>query len=458
MTFSIVILAAGQSKRMRSAVPKIAHPLAGKPLLEHVLSTVTQLHPDQPPIVVYGYQGELIQRTFKHLSVTWVHQSEPLGTGHAVQQALPKLTQQDRTLILYGDVPLISQATLEHLLSSTPQHALGIITAQLADPTGLGRIIRDEQERILKIVEEKDATPAERKLHEINTGIYLIPTAYLQASLPLVKNHNAQQEYYLTDIIGLAIQDGMTIHSISPAYPEEILGVNNRVQLAQLERFYQKKCAESIMLEGVTLLDPTRFDLRGELTAGQDVTIDINVILEGRVVLGDRCHIGPNTLLRNVTLGHDVDVKANSIIEGAAIASHCIIGPFARIRPGTQLGMQSHVGNFVEIKNAQIGAYTKMNHLSYIGDSLIGNHVNIGAGTITCNYDGVKKHQTLIGDYAFIGSATQLVAPVRIGENATIGAGSTITRDAPANQLTLCRTEQRTIEKWQRPMKEERES
>ena len=383
----------------------------------------------------------------------WIEQKEQLGTGHALLQALPAINADDRVLVLYGDVPLISEEILKTLISTTPTNAIGMLTAQLANPTGYGRIKRDKQHNIVGIVEEKDATEKEKAITEINSGIYFVPANYLKKWLPELNNQNAQKEYYLTDIIACADKENIKVHAVSPRYTEEILGVNDRIQLAQLERFYQWQQAEKLMRQGVTLYDPMRLDVRGEVQVGRDVTIDVNVILEGRVVIGDECIIGPNVMLCNTELGARVEVRANSVIDGAEIATGCIIGPFARIRPGTVLATNTHVGNFVEIKNSIVGESSKINHLSYVGDSEVGKRVNIGAGTITCNYDGVNKHKTIIGDEAFIGSNTQLVAPVRIGEGATIGAGSTITEDAPAKQLTVARTRQQTIKDWQRPVK-----
>lgn len=457
MTLSIVILAAGQGKRMHSQLPKVLHPLAGKPLLEHVVHTASKLDAAAQPIVIYGHQGERVRHALANLNVTWVEQTEQLGTGHALQQALPHLPTKGRVLVLYGDVPLLKVETLKHFIIDTPEHAVGIVTAELPDPTGFGRIIRTKN-KITAIVEEKDATDRQRAIQEINSGIYLIPAAYLQKWLPKLTNNNAQKEFYITDIISLAVKDDISIHSIQPQYYEEILGINDRLQLACLERFYQEKMAEKLMLQGVTLCDPCRFDVRGDVSIGQDVVIDINVILEGHVKIGNRCTIGPNTVIRNAIIGDGVEIKANSVIDGAEIADECVIGPFARLRPGSVLSNKSHVGNFVEIKNSFIGTASKVNHLSYIGDSEVGKEVNIGAGTITCNYDGVNKNKTVIGDNAFIGSNTELVAPVTIGAGATIGAGSTITRDAPPHQLTVCRAQQRSIENWQRPKKKEKES
>jgi bifunctional UDP-N-acetylglucosamine pyrophosphorylase/glucosamine-1-phosphate N-acetyltransferase len=453
MAIQVVILAAGQGKRMHSIVPKVLHELAGKSLLAHVIDTALRVSDDSSPIVINGHQGNKIMQELTHYKVRWVEQKEQLGTGHAVMQALPSIVEEVNVLVLYGDVPLISEDILKTLITTTPKNAIGMITANLVNPTGYGRIKRDKKHNILGIVEEKDATDDERAITEINSGIYLVPSSLLKKWLPALTNQNAQKEYYLTDIIARAAKEKINIHAVSPRYIEEILGINDRLQLAQLERFYQHNQAEKLMRQGVTMYDPARFDLRGDAQVGRDVTIDVNVVLEGRVVIGDECIIGPNVVLRNTELGARVEVRANSVIDGAEVASGCIIGPFARLRPGTVLTPNVHIGNFVEIKNSVIGESSKINHLSYVGDSEIGKQVNIGAGTITCNYDGVNKHKTIIGDEAFIGSNTQLVAPVRIGEGATIGAGSTITEDAPAKQLTLARARQQTIKDWQRPDK-----
>jgi len=455
MTVQIVILAAGQGKRMHSYLPKVLHRLAGKPLLEHVITTAFPLSPLTPPIIVYGHQGNTLPQSFPQHDLRWVEQKEQLGTGHALLQALPIIPEQSQVLVLYGDVPLISEQTLKKLINTTPLNAIGMLTAHLTHPAGYGRIKRDQHHHIIGIVEEKDATAEERQINEINPGIYFIPAHYLKKWLPLIENANAQKEYYLTDIISFAVKENISIHAVQPVSNEEILGVNDRVQLAYLERFYQRQQADKLMRHGVTLCDPARLDIRGNIHVGRDVIIDVNVILEGSVSIGDECSIGAHTILRNVKLGKRVKVKANSIIEGADIADDCIIGPFARIRPDTILREHVHIGNFVEVKKSEIAQGSKVNHLSYVGDSTVGKHVNIGAGTITCNYDGANKHKTIIGDDAFIGSCTQLVAPVSIGAGATIGAGSTITRDAPPHQLTLSRVPQYTVANWQRPKKKE---
>src|SRR5579883_1227377 len=446
MALSIVILAAGQGKRMQSALPKVLHRLGGKPLLEHVVNTARGIA-SEPPIVIYGHQGETLRHALADLNVTWVEQKEQLGTGHALQQALPHIPNENPVLVLYGDVPLTQIATLKDFIAKTPKNALGLITVNLANPTGFGRIIRDAKQNIINIIEEKQLT-------EINSGIYFFPENFLQKNLSRLQNNNAQQEYYLTDVINMAVKDNISIHGFQHHSENELAGVNDRAQLAMLERAYQIQQAEKLMKQGVTILDPNRFDVRGELIAGKDVTIDINVIFEGRVVIGNNCTIGPNTVIRNTVIGDGVEIRANSVIDGAEIAADCIIGPFARLRPGTILASKSHIGNFVEIKNSVIGEASKVNHLSYIGDSDVGKRVNIGAGTITCNYDGVNKHKTIIGDDAFIGTNTALVAPIKVGEGAYIATSSTITRDAPAHQLTVCRArEQRSIPNWKKPSK-----
>ena len=458
MALRIVILAAGQGKRMRSSLPKVLHHLAGKPLLQHVIDTAFALDKTTRPIVVYGHQGDRIRHHFEHLPITWIEQKEQLGTGHALQQALPEFSSTDRVLVLYGDVPLIGKESLQKLMTATSSEHLGMRVATLPHPTGFGRIIRDHDRKVVRIVEEKDANEEEKSIHEINPGIYLIPAIFLEKWLPNLTAHNAQKEYYLTDIIRFAAEENIPSHTDTPFHYQEVLGINDRMKLAELERFYQKQYAEKLMLQGVTIIDPARIDIRGELIVGHDVTIDVNTIFEGRVVINNHCTIGPYSILRNVTLGDHVEIKAHSVIDGAEIKEHCMIGPFARLRPGTTIASHAHIGNFVEVKNSWIDAYTKINHLSYVGDSEIGKYVNIGAGVITCNYDGVNKHKTIIGDNAFIGSNTALVAPLEIGEKATIGAGSTITKNAPPEQLTVCRAQQRTIENWQRSKKTEKES
>jgi len=456
MAIQVVILAAGQGKRMHSRLPKVLHTLAGKPLLTHVIDTAQKISTDTTPIIIYGHEGEQVKGHFAQHKLTFVEQAEQAGTGHALQQALPHLNATDRVLVLYGDVPLIAAETLQSLIRQTPEQGVGIVTAYLKDPAGYGRILRDSADEVLGIVEEKDASDKERRISEVNSGIYLVPADRLIEWLPKLTNKNIQNEFYLTDIIPKAVAEDLPIVTVQPTHKDEIRGVNDRVQLAHLERFYQRRAAYEFMRKGVTIMDAERFDVRGDIQLGRDVVIDINVILEGNVTIGDECRIGPNTVIRNSVLGKRIEVRANSLLDGATVADDCTIGPFARIRPDTELASAVHIGNFVEVKKSRIGTGSKVNHLTYIGDSEIGKRVNIGAGTITCNYDGVAKYQTTIGDDAFIGSCTQLVAPVTVGEGATIGAGSTITQDAPPHQLTLTRKEQRTISGWVRKSKEDK--
>lgn len=454
MAIQVIILAAGAGTRMHSAYPKIMHHLGGKPLLEHVMTKALSLSPDTPPIVIYGHQGEVVKNAFDHYHLRWVRQKEQLGTGHAVREALPFLSNEDQVLILYGDVPLVSPLTLQRLLALTKENKVGLITAQLPHPKGYGRILRDQENKIIGIIEEKDASDKERLITEINSGVYALPAFFLKKWLPTLSNQNAQEEYYLTDVIAQAVKEGIDIESVPAIFIEEILGVNDRVQLAELERFYQRQQAETLMRKGVTIYDPNRLDIRGDVRIGRDTTIDVNVILEGDIHIGEGCIIGPHCILRNVMLGDRVEIKANTIMDGVEVGDECIIGPFARLRPGTVLSKCVHVGNFVELKNSAVHEMSKINHLSYIGDSEIGKRVNVGAGTITCNYDGVNKHQTIIGDDVFIGSDTQLIAPVIIGSGATIGAGSTIVKNVPEHQLTLTqRIEQRIMGGWQRSKK-----
>jgi bifunctional UDP-N-acetylglucosamine pyrophosphorylase/glucosamine-1-phosphate N-acetyltransferase len=452
MKLGVVILAAGQGTRMRSALPKVLHPLAGQPLLAHVLAAAQQLGAERT-CVVYGHGGASVPSALSGAACTWVEQPERLGTAHAVIQGMPAMDGVDRVLVLYGDVPLIRPETLRRLVADAADQPLGLLTMRLADPSGYGRIVRDHDGRMLRIVEHKDATAAELGIQEVNTGIIIADRARLGDWLGRVGNANVQGEYYLTDVVGLAVAEGATVASTQPEFPEEVAGVNDRVQLAQLERWHQAREAERLMRAGVTLLDPARFDLRGRLEVGQDVSIDINCVFEGLVRLGDRVRIGPNCCLRDCTLGPDTQVFANCVIDGAKVGSGALVGPFSRLRPEADLADATHVGNFVEIKKAQVGQGSKVNHLTYIGDARIGSGVNVGAGTITCNYDGANKHQTVIGDGAFIGSNTALVAPVTVGDGATIGAGSTIGRDAPADKLTLTRAKQITIDGWRRPQK-----
>ncbi len=452
MELEIVILAAGQGTRMRSDVPKVLHTLAGRPLLGHVLDRAQDLDADAVH-VVYGHGGESVREKFHDYKVHWVLQDKQLGTGHALLQAMPDIQDGATVLVLYGDVPLIRADTLKAIVNTANEGNLALLTVTLTDPSRYGRIVRDEGGRVSSIVEHKDASDAELTITEINTGFLAAPTKLLKPWLSQLSSDNAQGEYYLTDVIGMAVADGITIADSQPRDPWEVLGVNSCTELAQLERKHQSEQARALLAQGVSLRDPSRFDLRGELSAGRDVIIDINVILEGKVTLGDRVHIGANVVIRNSVIGDDAVIKENCVIEGTRIAKGCQVGPFARLRPGTDLANDVHVGNFVEIKKSSVARGSKINHLSYIGDSNIGSGVNIGAGTITCNYDGVYKHQTIIGNDVFVGSATQFIAPVTVGDGATIGAGATITNDVPAGELTLSRVKQKTVTGWKRPTK-----
>ncbi|MBT9614077.1 MAG: bifunctional UDP-N-acetylglucosamine diphosphorylase/glucosamine-1-phosphate N-acetyltransferase GlmU [Burkholderiales bacterium] len=449
---NIVILAAGKGTRMYSDLPKVLHPLAGRALLDHVLATARGLKPKKL-CVVYGYGGDTVPNSIAGEDITWVQQAEQLGTGHALQKALPHLNATGLTLVLYGDVPLTREDTLQRLLDLAGSDKMALLTAELPDPTGYGRIVRSAEGRVERIVEQKDATDAERQIREINTGILAAPSAKLSSWLGQLKNNNAQGEYYLTDTIAMAVSEGVPVKTSHPHALWEVLGVNSKLQLAELERIYQRNYAEKLANRGVMILDPARFDVRGELDCGRDVVIDVNCVFEGKVVLGNNVSIGANCVLKNVTVAEGTKIQPFSHIEDTQIGDNCRIGPFARIRPGTTLASDAHIGNFVEIKNSQIGVGSKVNHLSYVGDATVGSRVNIGAGTITCNYDGANKHRTVIEDEVFIGSDTQLVAPVTVAKGATIGAGSTITRDAPAGELTISRVKQVTITGWTRPVK-----
>lgn len=453
MGLSVIILAAGQGTRMRSKLPKVLHRLAGRPLVQHVIDAAKALNADKIHLV-YGHGGEQVQAAIADPALNWVLQAEQLGTGHAVQQVVPHLNAADKVLILYGDVPLTNAETLKELVAIQDGKDIALLTVSLPDPSGYGRIVRDAGHRVTGIVEHKDANEAERQIREVNTGILCASGADLVRWLAALRNDNAQGEFYLTDIIKACHDQGGVIHTRHPASAMEVEGVNNRVQLATLERAYQAARAHALMVAGVTLRDPARLDVRGEFQHGLDVEIDVNVILEGRVRVGDNVRVGPNVVLKNVTLGDGVEIKANTVIEDAIIGDGSDIGPFARIRPGTVLAGSVHIGNFVELKKAHLGAGAKAGHLAYIGDATVGERVNISAGVITCNYDGANKHQTVIGDDAFIGTDSQLVAPVQIGEGAYIAAGSTITKDAPAEALTICRArEQRSILGWEKPAK-----
>jgi bifunctional UDP-N-acetylglucosamine pyrophosphorylase/glucosamine-1-phosphate N-acetyltransferase len=450
----VVILAAGTGKRMCSALPKVLHKLAGKPLLLHVLDTARRLLPGQI-CIVYGHGGDSVRSVINDPGLIWVEQAQQLGTGHALKQALPALHADGATLVLFGDVPLVRSETLELLVRGAHENCLVLLTMKLDNPSGYGRIVRDcKTGDIEAIVEDKDATSAQRGINEVNTGIMLFPNKFLSSWLARLDNVNTQGEYYLTDIVAMAVKDGVRVMSASPLNSWEPSGVNNKLQLAELERIYQRNYANELMLQGVMLADPARIDIRGELSCGKDVEIDINCLFEGNVQLGDDVKIQGNCVIRNATIAAGTVVSAFTLIENATIGQKCRIGPYARIRPGTHLDQAVHIGNFVEIKNSQISAGSKVNHLSYIGDSQIGKDVNVGAGTITCNYDGAHKHRTIIEDDVFIGSDCQLIAPVRVAKGATIGAGSTITRDAPAKQLTLSRSRQTSIGNWKRPQKD----
>lgn len=448
MSLEIIILAAGLGKRMRSNLPKVLHCLGGVSMLSRVVATARALQPHAIHIV-YGNAGEQLQAALSGFEGNWIKQEQQSGTGHAVAQALPQLAADSRALILFADVPLITAQTLQTLCDTTPSDAVGLLLADFADPKGLGRVLRQADGQITAIVEDKDASESQRKIKEIFSGMMLAPTAKLKQWLSDVGNDNGQGEYYLTDIVALAVAQGCSVVGIQTACPRQVQGVNDRAQLSALERDYQRRLARKLQLSGVTIMDPNRFDVRGELSCAQDVSIDINVIIAGQVTIGENTTIGPNCTIRDARIGKNVTIKANSVIEGVVIGDDCIVGPFARIRPETELAARVHVGNFVEIKKSTIDTGTKINHLSYIGDASIGKAVNIGAGTITCNYDGVNKHRTIIEDGVFIGSDTQLIAPVTVGANATIGAGATIRKDAPADKLTVNDTRQKTIVDWQ---------
>lgn len=450
-SLNIVILAAGKGTRMQSLMPKVLHKLAGKALLQHVIDAAKQLNPSKI-IVVYGYGGNAVPEAFAHENIVWVEQKEQLGTGHAVQQASPHLDQEATTLILLGDVPLVSRTSCETLLNKTK--ALGLLTVNKANPTGYGRIVRNAQTAIEAIVEHKDATEQQRQITEVNTGIIAANNQHLKAWLAQLSNNNAQGEYYLTDIVALAVKDGHQVAAEVTNDESSVEGVNSKADLSGLERVYQMRYATALMNAGATLQDPFRIDVRGDLKIGKDVEIDVGCVFEGEVTLADNVKVGPYCVIKNSTIGSGTEIAAYTHIEQAHANAGCKLGPYARLRPGAEIADHAHIGNFVEIKNSTIGDGSKVNHLSYVGDAIVGKNVNIGAGTITCNYDGANKFKTIIEDNAFIGSDTQLVAPVTIGEGATIAAGSTITRDAPAGQLTFCRAkEQKSIANWKRPVK-----
>mgnify|MGYP000680803582 FL=1 len=454
---NVVILAAGMGKRMQSALPKVLHPLAGKPLLQHVIDTARLLRPSKL-CVIYGHGGAAVPEMVAALAapgeapIDTALQQPQLGTGHAVMQAVPQLDEDVPTLVLYGDVPLTSADSLRRLVQAAGTDKLGILTVEQANPFGLGRIVR-ENERIVRIVEEKDANDAERAIREINSGIMVIPTRHLKRWLAALSNNNAQGEYYLTDIVAQAVHDAVEVVSASPAGEWEVAGVNSKVQLAELERRHQLNIAHALLEQGITLMDPARIDVRGTLVCGRDVTIDVGCVFEGRVELADGVTVGAHCVLVNAQVAAGATIKPFCHIEQAVVGAKSQIGPYARLRPGTELGEDVHIGNFVEIKNSQVAAHSKANHLAYVGDATIGSRVNIGAGTITCNYDGANKFRTVIEDDAFIGSDSQLVAPVTVGKGATLGAGTTLTKDAPAGKLTISRPKQITIDGWSRPVK-----
>lgn len=454
MSLSIVILAAGKGKRMASNIPKVMHRLGGMPLLEHVIRTANSLNPRQIHIV-YGNGSSSICDAFLNYSVNWIHQEKQLGTGHAVMQALPACHDNDRVLVLYGDVPLISVHTLQRLLDESPADGVGLLVTHFENPTGFGRILRGKNDDIIGIVEERDANTVQKAIREINTGIVVAPARLLKSCLPRISDKNAQKEYYLTDLIGLAVSDGIAIHGIEAMHSEEVRGVNDQWQLATLERYFQLQTAKTLAMSGVVIMDPARLDVRGQISIAPTAQLDVNVVLEGEVTIGPGCYIGPGAIIKNSTIGANVYVHAYSVVDGALLESECAVGPFARIRAETIIKSKAKVGNFVEMKKTILGEASKALHLTYLGDAVIGKDVNIGAGTITCNYDGVNKWSTEIDDGAFIGSNTSLIAPIKIGAKATIAAGSAVSKEAPADTLTIERSKQTTVPGWKRPRKKE---
>ena len=454
MELHIVVLAAGKGSRMKSAKPKVLHELAGRPMLEHVLDTAQSLNPNCIHLVV-GHESEQIKHYFAGYpaDLNWVYQNEQLGTGHAVAQAIPSIPDKAQVLVLYGDVPLIAQNSLQELVELADDQTLALLTVEMEDPTGYGRIVRNIADEVVAIVEQKDANDEQLAIPEINTGFMAASSDNLKAWLPQLSSDNAQGEYYLTDLVALAVNDGKEVEACFPDSLEEVQGVNDRLQLCELECWYQSQLGEALLRDGVTLFDPNRIDIRGTLTAGQDVTIDLNCIFVGDVTVGDNVEIGPNCVITNSVIGSGTYIQANSVIEDSVIAAECTIGPYARLRPGTKLAAKAKIGNFVETKKADIGEGSKINHLSYIGDAEIGRDVNVGAGTITCNYDGVNKSKTSLKDGVFIGSNSSLVAPVTIGEDATIGAGSVVTKDVEKEQLAVARGKQVNISNWKKPNK-----
>jgi bifunctional UDP-N-acetylglucosamine pyrophosphorylase/glucosamine-1-phosphate N-acetyltransferase len=450
--FSIVILAAGQGKRMKSALPKVLQPLAGRPLLKHVIDTARALSPAAIH-VVYGHGGDQVREALKDEPVTWVLQAERLGTGHAVMQAMPEVPNEHVALVLYGDVPLIRRSTLSELLALAGSQQTALLTMELDDPSGYGRVIRGKHDRVQRIVEQKDASKKELKIRECNTGVMAVPARLLKKWLKGLRNDNSQGEYYLTDVIAMAAKDKVAVNPLVTENIVEVLGVNDKTQLAELESAYRRQVTRELMVAGVTVVDPARLDVRGTVTHGTDVFIDVNVVLEGNIKLGDRVRIGPNCVLRNCEIGDDTEIFPNCVVESAVIGSSCNIGPFARTRPSSTLGNEVHVGNFVEVKNSTMGNGSKANHLAYVGDAKVGDRVNIGAGTIIANYDGANKHRTTIEDDVHTGSNSVLVAPITVGAGATVAAGSTVAGEVPAGKLTIARARQTTIEGWQRPRK-----
>jgi bifunctional UDP-N-acetylglucosamine pyrophosphorylase/glucosamine-1-phosphate N-acetyltransferase len=451
MTFSVVVLAAGKGTRMKSSLPKVLHPIGGKPMVQHIIDTVKKLGAANIHLV-YGHGREQLQNKLSHNDLSWCLQDQQLGTGHAVQQAAPHIQDNEDVLILVGDAPLIKESTLQQLIAVKKESDLALLTVELKDPTGMGRIIRQGQQ-VTAIVEHKDASEQQRDIKETNTGMMIMGGKDLKRWLAALNNNNAQGEFYLTDVIEMAAKEGKSIHASQPRSAIEVEGINNRVQLATIERAYQAEQAEILMMQGVSLLDPTRFDLRGELQVGQDITIDVNVIVAGKVKIGSNVSIGANCILIDSIIEDNATIHANSILEQALVGQHCSVGPYARLRPGSVMKEQSRVGNFVEMKKTILGKGSKANHLTYLGDTEVGEGANIGAGTITCNYDGVNKFKTIIGDGAFIGSNSSLVAPAIIGVNATVGAGSTITKAVGDNELSIARGKQRNLDSWQRPVK-----
>lgn len=448
---SVVILAAGKGTRMYSDLPKVLHPVAGKPMVKHVIDTAKQLDAQQIHLI-YGHGADLLKARLSEEPVNWVFQAEQLGTGHAMQQAAPFFADDENIVMLYGDAPLITKATLERLIAAKPENGIALLTVELENPTGYGRIIR-ENGSVVAIVEQKDANEAQLKVKEVNTGVMVASGASFKKWLKNLNNNNAQGEYYITDVIAMANQEGFKVQAVQATEFMEVEGANNRLQLAALERFYQKREAEKLLLAGVTIIDPSRFDLRGTVTHGKDVQIDVNVILEGEIKLGNNVKIGAGCVLKNCEIGDNVEIKPYSVIEDSIVGAKSAIGPFSRLRPGAELAEETHIGNFVEIKKATIGKGSKVNHLTYVGDAEIGKECSIGAGVITCNYDGANKFKTIIGDNVFVGSDSQLIAPVTIASGSTIGAGATVTKDIAENELVISRVPQRHIQGWQRPTK-----